>query len=44
MLLENRGEIIPERMKRQRDSENNVQLRMWLVTEVKSNAAKSDIA
>ena len=36
--------IIPERMKRQSQSENNAQLWMWLVMEVKSNAVKSNTA
>ena len=44
MLLEKSGEITPERMKRQSQSENNPQLRMWLVMEGKSNAGKSNIA
>ena len=33
--LENSGEITPERMKRQSQIENNTQLWMWLVMEVK---------
>ena len=36
------GEL--ERMKRQSQSENNTQLWMWLVMEVKSDAIKSNIA
>ena len=44
MLLEKSGEITTERMKRQSQSENNTQLWMWLVTEVKSDAVKSNIA
>ena len=37
---EKSGEITPERMKRQSQRENNTQLWMWLVMEVKSNAVK----
>ena len=44
MLLEKSGEITPERMKRQSQSQNNTQLWMWLVMEVKSDAVKSNIA
>ena len=44
MLLEKGGEITPERMKRWGQSENNTQLWMWLVMEVKSDAVKSSIA
>ena len=44
MLLEISGEIAPERMKRQSHSENNTQLWMRLAMEVKSGAAKSNIA
>ena len=44
MLLEISGEITPERMKRWNQSENNAQLWMWLVMEVKSDAVKSNIA
>ena len=44
MLLEKCGEITPERMKRQSQSENNDQLGMWLVMEVKHNDVKSNIA
>ena len=44
MLLEISGEIPAERMKRQTQRKNNTQLWMWVVTEVKSNAVKSNIA
>ena len=44
MLLENNGEITPEGMKRQSQNENNAQLWMWLVMEVKSDAEKNNIA
>ena len=44
MLLEISGEITPERMKRWTKSNNNTQLWMWLVMEVKSDAVKSNIA
>ena len=44
MLLENNGEITPERMKRWSKSENSAQLWMWLVMEVKSDAVKNNIA
>ena len=44
MLLEKSGEITPERMKRESQSENNAQLWMCLVVKVKSDAVKSDIA
>ena len=43
MLLEKSGEITPEKMKRQSQSENNTQLWM-LVMEVKSNATNNNIA
>ena len=43
-LLEISGEITPERMKRRSQSKNSTQLWMWLVMEVKSDAAKSNIA
>ena len=43
MLLEKSGEITPERMKRRSQSENNAQLWMWLVMEVKFDAVKSNI-
>ena len=44
MLLEKSGEITPERMKRQSQSENNGHLWMWLMTEVMSDAVKNNIA
>ena len=44
MLLEISGEITQERMKRQSQSENNTQLRMELVMEVKFNTVKKNIA
>ena len=44
MLLEISGEITQERMKRQSQSENNTQLWMELVMEVKFNTVKNDIA
>ena len=44
MLLKKSGEITPERMKRQSQSENNAQLRTELVMEVKSDAVKSNTA
>ena len=44
MLLEISGEITPERMKKQNQSENNAQLWMWLVMEIKSNTVKNNIA
>ena len=44
MLLEKSGEVTPERMKRQSQSENNAQLWLWLVMEVKSSGVKNDIA
>ena len=43
MLLEKSGEIIPERMKRWSQRENNTQLWMGLVMEVKSDAVKNNI-
>ena len=43
MLLEKDEEITPERTKRQNQSENNAQLWMWLVMEVKSDAVKNNI-
>ena len=43
-LLDNSGEIPPERMKRQSQSKNNTQLWMGLVMEVKSDAVKSNNA
>ena len=44
MPLKNSGEINPERMKRQSQSENNGHLWMWLMTEVMSDAVKNNIA
>ena len=44
ILLEIRGEITPERMKRRRQSEKNTQVWMWLVMEVKSNNVKNNTA
>ena len=44
MLLEKSGEITPERMKGWSQSENNAQVWMWLVIEVKSDAVKINIA
>jgi len=44
MLLEKSGEIAPETVKRRSQSENNAQLGMWLVMEVKSDAVKNNIA
>ena len=44
MLLRKSGEIAPERMKGWSQSENNAQVWMWLVIEVKSDAVKSKIA
>ena len=44
MPLKNSGEINPERMKRQIQSENNGHLWMWLMTEVMSDAVKNNIA
>ena len=44
MLLEKSGEITPERMKRQSQRENNSQLWVRVVMEVKSDAVKSNIA
>ena len=44
MLLEISGEIAPEKIKRWSQSENNVQLWMRLVMEVKTNAVKSNNA
>ena len=44
MLLEKSGEITPERMKRQNQSKTNTQLWMRLVTEVKFDAVKNNIA
>ena len=44
ILLEKGGEITPGRMKRRSQSENNTQLLMSLVMEVKSDAVKTNIA
>ena len=44
MLMEISGEIIPERMKKWSQSENNTQLWMGLVIEARSDAIKGDIA
>ena len=44
MLLDKSGEIIPERMKRLSQSENNAQLQMGLMMEIKPNAVKNTIA
>ena len=41
---ESSGEITPERMKRQRQSESNTQLWMRLVMEARSKVVKSNIA
>ena len=43
-LLEIRGEITPERMKRWNQSKNDTQLWMLLVMEVKFDVVKSNIA
>ena len=42
--LEKSGEVTPERIKTQSQSENNTQLWIWLVVEVKSDAVKNNIA
>ena len=44
MLLEKSREIVPERMKRLSQSENNTQMWMYLVVKVKSDAVKNNIA
>ena len=44
MLLEISGEITPERMKGWSQNKNNTQLWILLVTEIKSNAVKSNTA
>ena len=44
MLLEKSRETAPEGMKRLNQSRNNVQLCIWLVMEVKSDAVKNSIA
>ena len=38
------GEKVPERMKRLSQSENNAQVYMWLVVEVKFNIVKNNVA
>ena len=43
MLLGKNEEIAPERMKRLSQSENNMQLWVGLVMEVKSDAVKNNI-
>ena len=43
MLLGKKEEIAPERMKRLSQSENNMQLWVGLVMEVKSDAVKNNI-
>ena len=42
-LLEKRGEIPPERMKKISQSSNDAQLGMCLVVRIKSNALKNNI-
>ena len=44
ILLEKRGEIAPEGIKRLSKSRNNTQLSMCLVVKVKFNAVKNNIA
>ena len=44
MLLEKSREITPERIKRWSQSENNAQVGMGLVMEVKANAVKNNTA
>ena len=44
MLLEKSGEIAPERIKRLSQSENNAQLWLLLVMEVKSDSVNNNIA
>ena len=44
MLLEKRGEITPERMKRLSQNGNNTQLWMYLMVKVKSDTVKNNIA
>ena len=44
ILLEMSGEIALERIKKLNQSENNVQLWMWLVMKVKFNAVKNNTA
>ena len=41
MLLEKRREMTPEWKKRQSQSENNIQLWIWLVLEVESDAERT---
>ena len=43
VLLEKSGEIPSERMKRISQSENNAQLRVWLLMEVKPDVVKNNI-
>ena len=44
MLLEKKGEIAPEGMKKLSQSGNSTQLHMCLVVKVKSDAIKKNIA
>ena len=44
ILLEVSGELTPGRMNKQTQTKNNIQLWMWLVMEVKSDAINSNIA
>ena len=44
MILEKRGEVTPEGMKRLSQSGNSAQLWMCLVVKVKSDAIKNSIA
>ena len=44
MLLEKRGEIDPEGMKRWSQSENYTQMWIFLVVNIKSNTVKNNIA
>ena len=44
MLLEISEEIAPERIKRLSQSRNNIQVWMYLVVKVKSNAVKNNVA
>ena len=44
VLLEKSGEISPERIKRQSQSENNAELWTKLVMEVKADSIKNNIA
>ena len=43
MLMDIRGEIVPERMKGWSQSKNNTQLWLGLVIEARSDAIKSNI-